>query len=222
MSFPAAARAAMRKRSCGTRRNWRSSSANAPASKPRGISMILFTQRSALIMYRVDAQKRLHETIDSLTRLQDRLTYLSKVRPQLSSEIRSVHDRPESGDGACAADAVRPPAKADDACWAPTARAVPWFSVCKRRSRRCSALCKTWRIPFSRVTTSVSPITTAIDQELINSKAEIAPLAGSKGALRENRPIYRGPASAHRAGRLAVPYPGRAYRRPERQPEGNA
>jgi uncharacterized protein involved in exopolysaccharide biosynthesis len=139
----------------------------------------LVTQRSALIMYRVDAQKRLHETIDSLTRLQDRLTYLSKVRPQLSSEIRSVMTDPRA-ETVHARQMLFDLQQKEVTLLGTYSPSSPMVQRVQMQIETLQRIMQNMEDTVSRVTTSVSPITTAIDQELINSKAEITPLQAQK------------------------------------------
>jgi uncharacterized protein involved in exopolysaccharide biosynthesis len=149
------------------------------AVKAAGNIYDLAQQRSVLIMYRVDAQKRLHETIDALTRIQDRLAYLTRERPRLSSELRSVQTDPRA-ETVHARQMLFDLQQKEITLLGTYNPNSPLVQRVRTQIETLQRVMQHMEDTFTRVTTSASPITTAIDQEMINSRAELTPLLAQK------------------------------------------
>jgi uncharacterized protein involved in exopolysaccharide biosynthesis len=143
----------------------------------------LTQQRSALILQRVDAERRLQDTVDNLTRLQERLAYLSKVRPQLSSEMKSVQTDPRA-ETIHARQMLFDLQQKQITLLGTYNADSPVVQRVETQITNLQRIMQKMEDTSSRVSLTPSPITTAIDQEIINSKAEVIPLEAQKERYR--------------------------------------
>ena len=149
------------------------------AVKAAGNIYDLGQQRATLINYRVDAQKHLQDTIDTLTRLEYRLAYLTSVRPNLSSEVRS--SQTDSNAEATHARQMMFDLQQKKVTllgsYAPDSQQIQRVQVQIEMVQR---IVQSMGDTVTKVTTTASPIATSVDQEIINAKADITPLMAQK------------------------------------------
>jgi uncharacterized protein involved in exopolysaccharide biosynthesis len=132
-------------------------------------------QRTALIQQRVEAEKQLRQTVDRADALTTRLAYLAQTRPGLASEMLS--SQTESNPAALHAAEVLMDLRQKEAAMA--AAYDPQNPLVKRLRQQTELAQKQLaelHATNTRISLTPSPITTAIDQELITAQAELAPL----------------------------------------------
>jgi uncharacterized protein involved in exopolysaccharide biosynthesis len=132
-------------------------------------------QRTALIQQRVEAEKQLRQTVDRADALTTRLAYLAQTRPGLASEMLS--SQTESNPAALHAAEVLMDLRQKEAAMA--AAYDPQNPLVKRLRAQTELAQKQLadlHATNTRISLTPSPITTAIDQELITAQAELAPL----------------------------------------------
>jgi uncharacterized protein involved in exopolysaccharide biosynthesis len=132
-------------------------------------------QRSALIQQRVDAERQLRQTVDRSDALSTRLAYLAQTRPNIVSEMLSSQTEPNPA-ATHAAEVLVDLRQKESAL---LTMYDPGNAMVQRlrqqidaAQRQLSALHAT----TTRISLTPSPITTAIDQDLVTSQAELAPL----------------------------------------------
>jgi len=135
----------------------------------------LSQQRSALIQQRVEAEKQLRQTVDRADALSTRLAYLAQTRPNVVSEMLS--SQTETNPAAMHASEVLVDLRQKEA--ALTAAYDPSNPLVKRLRQQTEAVQKQladMHATTTRISMTPSPITTAMDQDMVTSQAELAPL----------------------------------------------
>lgn len=139
----------------------------------------LVQQRQALIQQRVDAERHLQDTIDMQTKLRDRLTYLTSIRPEVPTDVRSVQT--DKRDETVHARQMLLDLEQKEIILLGTYN--PDSVVVQRVRQQIETMRRIvngMQDTMVRVSTSPSPIATAIDQEVINARAELPPLDAQK------------------------------------------
>jgi len=135
----------------------------------------LSQQRSALIQQRVDAVKRLAETVNRADALRTRLAYLTETRPKLPSQIAS--SQTETNLVAVHARQALVDLREKEAVMAVTYD--PHHPLLMRLRQQIDMVQKelsTMQDTSTRISLSPSPIASSVDQEIVTSRAELAPL----------------------------------------------
>jgi len=132
-------------------------------------------QRTALIQQRVEAEKELRQTVDRADALTTRLAYLAQTRPGLASEMLS--SQTESNPAALHAAEVLMDLRQKEAAMASAYDAQnPLVKRLRQQTELAQKQLNEMHATNTRISLTPSPITTAIDQDLVTSQAELAPL----------------------------------------------
>src|SRR5208283_3890160 len=128
-----------------------------------------------LIQQRVDAVKRLAETVNRADALRTRLAYLTETRPKLPSQIAS--SQTETNLVAVHARQALVDLREKEAVMAVTYD--PHHPLLMRLRQQIDMVQKelsTMQDTSTRISLSPSPIASSVDQEIVTSRAELAPL----------------------------------------------
>jgi len=149
-------------------------------------------QRSVLIQQRADAEKQLRNTTDRQNALAARLAYLAQTRPNIGSNMLS--SQTEANPAAIHAAEVlidlREKEAALGSAYSPT---NPMIKRLRQQTDMMQKQLSELQATTTKISLTPSPITTAIDQDLVSSQSELAPLKDQEmrdrilvGAIGEN------------------------------------
>ncbi len=135
----------------------------------------LSQQRSVLIQQRADAEKQLRQTTDRANALAARLAYLAQTRPLVAANMVSSQTEPNPA-AVHAADNLIELRQKEAALVSVYNPSHPIIKRLQQQIETAQKELSALQATTTKISLNPSPVTTAIDQDLVTSQSELAPL----------------------------------------------